>query len=249
MQGSRSETPFLSIVTVCYNAGTDLCRTMDSVAQQSFRNFEYIVVDGASTDQTPQILKERRSEIDVLISEPDSGIYNAMNKGIRAAKGKYLCFMNAGDTIHSPDTLARVFASLDGKDPDVIYGETHLVDKEGRFLRPRRLQAPRRLSKRSFLKGMLVCHQSFYPRRELAPMYDERYRYSSDYDWCLRILSASEYNHNTGLVLTDYLSEGMTTRHRQASLRERFVIMRRHFGWVRTLFAHLYIFFRLIFKR
>lgn len=249
MQGAKLERVLLSIITVCYNADQALVRTMDSVAEQTFRNFEYIIIDGASEDGTLQIIHERRAEVDQWISEPDTGIYNAMNKGIKMAKGEYLCFMNAGDCFHAPSTLSDLFASIGSQRPDVLYGQTNLVDNVGNYLRPRRLSAPKKLTKRSFLRGMLVCHQSFYPKRDLAPMYDESYRYSSDYDWCLNILGRSRSNYYSGLVLTDYLSEGMTTQHRRASLVERFKIMRKHFGIMPTLFAHFYITFRLIFHR
>lgn len=248
MQEAGSERVLLSIITVCYNAGDNLSRTMDSVREQSFPLKEYIVIDGASTDHTKAILKERRVEIDCLVSEPDLGIYNAMNKGLARAKGVYVCFMNAGDCFHSSDTLSELFHSLGDERPDVIYGETHLVNHEGVFIKPRRLKAPKYLTKNSFLKGMLVCHQSFYPKRDLAPFYDEQYRFSSDYDWCLNILSKSKTHFNSHLVLTDYLSEGITTQNRKASLIERYRIMRKHFGWFLTLLAHLYIAVRLLFK-
>lgn len=219
---------------------------MDSVASQTYRDFEYIIIDGASTDGTLELINARSPEVDQFISEPDTGIYNAMNKGLRLARGTYLCFMNAGDTFHAPDTLMQLFSSLGNQKPDILYGETNLVNSEGEFLKPRRLKAPKRLNKRSFLTGMHVCHQSFYPKRELAPEYDEHYRFSSDYDWCLKILDKAEVTYNSGLILTDYLSEGVTTRHRKASLIERYKIMCRHFGWYRAILAHFYIVLRAL---
>ncbi|WP_018357604.1 glycosyltransferase family 2 protein [Porphyromonas levii] len=245
MQGRKR----ISVVTICYNAYEELQYTLRSVAEQSYPFIEYIVVDGASTDGSNELFESYRADIDVLISEPDKGIYDAMNKGIKAATGDYLCFMNAGDTFHSTTTLEEVFAQVGTNHPDVIYGETDLVDTDRRFLRHRRLSAPLVLTKDSFLRGMLVCHQSFYPRRELAPLYNLSYRFSSDFDWCIRILKQSQRNHNTHLVLTDYLSEGVTTQNHKASLRERFQIMRYHYGLARTLLAHAYILLRSILKR
>lgn len=242
-------TKRISIVTICYNAFEELQYTLESVTEQSYPDIEYIVVDGASKDNSHELFEKYKAKIDILISEPDHGIYDAMNKGIKAATGDYLCFMNAGDTFHSPTTLEEVFAQVGNSSPDIIYGETDLVDAHRHFIRHRRLSAPKELTKMSFLRGMLVCHQSFYPRRELVPLYDLSYRFSSDYDWCIRILKESKSSHNTHLVLTDYLSEGVTTRNHRASLIERFHIMRYHYGLLLTLLSHAYILIRSITKR
>lgn len=235
------EHPTLSVITVCYNAHDELKKTIQSVATQTYPHIEYIVIDGASTDGTVELLREWADRIDHLVSEPDHGIYDAMNKGLALATGTYLCFLNAGDTFHTPTTVAEALEQVGTPLPGVIYGETNIVDAEGRYLRPRHHTAPEQLTYDSFRQGMLVCHQSFYARRDLAPRYDTRYRYSADYDWCLKILAQSTDNHYTHTVLTDYLSEGATTRHRYASLLERFRIMIRHYGLLGALTAHLRI--------
>lgn len=238
----------ISVITVCYNVAGEIGHTLQSVASQTYPHIQYIVVDGASTDGTVALIEQYQGNIDLFISEPDRGIYDAMNKGIQAATGDYLCFMNAGDTFHSPTTLSEVFAQIKSPLPDVIYGETNIVDENRQFLRPRRLSTPEQLTYRSFLKGMVVCHQSFYPRRDLVPCYNLGYRFSSDFDWCLNILSNAQHTYNSRLILTDYLSEGATTRNHRASLKERFKIMGRHYGWVKTLFAHLFFAFRWLVK-
>ena len=161
-----------------------------------------------------------------------------MNKGIKLATGDYLCFLNAGDGLHEDDTLLRIVHSLTGTIlPDVIYGETDIVDDEGHFLYKRRLSAPETLHWKSFKKGMLVCHQAFFARRELAleEPYDLQYRFSADFDWCIRIMKKAKVLHNTHLTLIDYLNEGMTTRNHKASLKERFHIMAKHYGLVSTV--------------
>ena len=173
-----------------------------------------------------------------------------MNKGIRLATGDYLCFLNAGDELHEDDTLLQMVHSLPaGPLPDVLYGETAIVDEEGHFLRMRRHAAPERLTWKSFRKGMMVCHQAFFARRELAVPYDLRYRFSADFDWCIRILKKSHCVHNTHLTLIDYQNEGMSTRHRRASLLERFRIMAHHYGWCSTVLRHIGFVFRLLYKR
>lgn len=194
-----------------------------------------------------------------LIREPDNGLYDAMNKAILAAKGDYLVFLNAGDTFHDTQVLQDVTDQLlrynPARLPAVMYGETDLVDDEGRFLRHRRLATPERLTSRSFLQGMVVCHQSFYVRADFARahLYDLQYRYSADYDWCIRIMKRAERRglslHNTHLILTDYLAEGMTTRNRRRSLKERFRIMSHHYGTFLAIAMHIWFIPRAIIKR
>ena len=238
----------ISVITVCYNAAKELRHTLQSVASQTYPHIQYIVVDGASTDSSLELIKEYQTDIDLLISEPDSGIYDAMNKGIKVATGDYLCFMNAGDTFHSPTTLADLFAQIHRPLPDVIYGETNIVDESRNFLRPRRLKTPQQLTYQSFLSGMVVCHQSFYPRRALISYYNLTYRFSSDFDWCLNILAKATQTYNSQMVLTDYLAEGTTTRNHRASLKERFRIMTHHYGWLKTFLAHFYFALRYLVK-
>ena len=247
----------VSVITICYNDACHLERTLRSVAaeKETFPSIQYIVVDGASTDETPALLSRFRETIDVLISEPDKGIYDAMNKGLKAATGDYVCFLNSGDKFHAKGQLEELFGGLEvlyaGHDlPGVVYGQTDIVDEAGVFLYQREPKAPKSLSHASFLRGMCVCHQSFYARRDLAEEYDaERYRLSGDFDWCLDILYKSKENYDSELTLTDYLSEGMTTRHRMASLKERLRIMIDHYGLLPALGAHLYFLLRLPFRR
>ena len=242
--------PLFSIITICYNAEATLEKTIQSVLAQTYPNVEYIVVDGASKDNTLAIINRYRPQLSKVVSEPDKGLYDAMNKGIGLATGNYLCFLNAGDTFFSANTLQEMVATLPAdKQPDVIYGETALVDAEGHFVRMRRLQAPEVLTWRSFRQGMLVCHQAFFARRELVPLYDLQYRFSADFDWCIRIMKQSHLLHNTHLTLVNYLDEGLTTRNQKASLKERFRIMAKHYGLFSTLLHHLWFVFRAIIKR
>lgn len=243
-------TPKFSVITVCYNAEATLEDTIQSVISQTYHHVEYIIVDGASKDRTMDIVNRYRDRISVVVSEPDKGLYDAMNKGIRLATGDYLCFLNAGDSFHEDDTLQQMVHSIHTLQlPDVLYGETELVDHEGHFLRMRRLQAPEHLTWKSFRQGMLVCHQAFFARRDLVMPYDLRYRFSADFDWCIKIMKKSKVLHNTHLTLIDYLAEGMTTRNHQASLKERFRIMARHYGWVSTVAHHAWFALRLLLKK
>lgn len=241
--------PRFSIITVTYNAEAVLEDTIQSIITQTYKNVEYILIDGGSTDRTLEIIASYRDHIHTLVSEPDHGLYDAMNKGITLATGDYLCFLNAGDCLHEDDTLLQMVHSLTGPAlPDVLYGETEIVDSQGHFLRRRRLAAPEQLDWKSFRQGMLVCHQAFFPRRDLVEPYDLTYRFSADFDWCIRIMKKSHTLHHTHLTLIDYLNEGMTTRNHRASLKERFRIMVRHYGWTSTLVHHAWFVVRLLYK-
>ena len=243
--------PKFSIITVTYNAEKVLEDTIQSVIFQTYRNVEYIIVDGASKDHTLEIVNKYHNRINKVISEPDKGLYDAMNKGIQLATGDYLCFLNAGDKFHDSETLQKVVHTLKDQElPDVIYGETAIVDEEGHFLHMRRLSAPEKLNWKSFKQGMLVCHQAFFARRELAidNLYDLRYRFSADFDWCIRLMKKAKCLHNTRLTLIDYLNEGMTTKNHKASLKERFCIMAKHYGLISTILHHGWFVIRLFYK-
>lgn len=242
--------PKFSIITVTYNAAQVLEDTIQSVITQTYKGVEYIIIDGGSKDGTLDIINRYKTHIHTVISEPDKGLYDAMNKGIGVATGDYICFLNAGDALHEDDTLLLMVHSITGEVlPDVLYGETQLVDEEGHFVRMRRLSAPEQLTWKSFQKGMLVCHQAFFARRELVEPYDLHYRFSADFDWCIRIMKKSHNLHNTHLTLIDYLNEGMTTRNHKASLKERFHIMCKHYGYVSTVLHHIGFVFRLLYRK
>ncbi len=255
----------ITVATVTWNAGDLIARTIHSVEAQTYGRVEHLIIDGNSHDNTLEHVhhyQERNSRASVrheivCISEPDNGLYDAMNKAIDMATGRYILFLNAGDTFHSPDTLALIAHAAEASAvlPAVIYGDTHLVDSEGRFLRSRRLSPPEHLNWRSFRDGMLVCHQAFFARTDLARLfhYDLRYRFSADFDWCIRIMREAEREAlplvNAHTVVADYLSEGMTTRHHKASLRERFRIMQHHYGLLTTLMQHAWFVVRSVTKK
>ena len=113
----------------------------------------------------------------------------------------------------------------------------------------RRLSTPEHLTWKSFQHGMLVCHQAFMPRRDLAVKYNLKYRFSADFDWCIRIMKRSHVLHNTHLTIIDYLNEGMTTRNHKASLKERFHIMCHHYGTASTIMRHMGFAVRMVYKK
>ena len=241
--------PRFSIITVTYNAEKVIEETIQSVITQTYKNYEYIIIDGASKDNTLSVIDKYKDMISSMVSEPDKGLYDAMNKGIATATGDYLCFLNAGDSFHEDDTLQLMVHSIDDNElPDVLYGETAIVNKEGHFLHMRRLQTPEKLTWKSFKQGMLVCHQAFFAKRSIAEPFDLSYRFSADFDWCIRVMKKAKTLHNTHITVIDYLDEGLTTQNHKASLKERFRIMAKHYGWISTVVHHIWFVLRLIVK-
>ena len=236
-------TPVISVITVCYNAEKEIVATLQSVKEQTFTEYEYIIIDGASKDKTLEVISQSGVTPTHLISERDKGIYDAMNKAIALAKGEYLMFLNAGDSLYSANTLQQI-ADVANGNPDVIYGDTAIVDVDRNYLHPRKLRPPKNLTSNSFKNGMLVCHQAFLPKRELVMPYDMAYRFSADFDWCVKILSKSKTCTQIEGFIVNYLEEGATTRNHLKSLRERFRIMCKHYGFFVTFIKHICFLFR-----
>lgn len=237
--------PLFSIITVSYNAASTLPATLASVREQTCRLYEYILIDGASADNTVKLASESGIEPMTIISEKDKGIYDAMNKGLGIATGDYVIFLNAGDSFHNAHTLQLIAdAIMDNDYPGIVYGQTQIVDSSRKRIGDRHLTAPADLTLDSFKNGMVVCHQAFIVLRKLVDNYDTRYRFSADYKWCIRCLQRSQRNCYIDRILIDYLSEGVTTANHRASLLERFRIMSHYFGFFPTLFRHVGFFIR-----
>ena len=243
--------PKFSIITVTYNAASVIMPTLESVIAQGYTDYEYILVDGGSKDDTVAIAKTSGIQFAHVISERDKGIYDAMNKGISLATGDYLCFLNAGDAFYAPDTLQTIAGAIADENelPDVLYGETAEVDDSRKFVRMRRLQAPEKLDWRSFRNGMLVCHQAFYARRGIAPMYDLKYHLSADVDWCIKVMKRAKKMVNVNATVVNYLQNGISLQCHRQSLIERFKIMSKHYGLLPTIGKQIWFVIRAIVKR
>ena len=273
----------ITYVTITYQAAKVLQRTLDSVLQQDYPEITHLIIDGASTDGTLEMVNdyiERSNAANnghkiLLMSEPDNGIYDAMNKGLRSLDGDYVCFLNAGDFLPAQDTVSRIVETISQRDdsfvspdtkglqgdcpqcdlPAVLYGDTDIVDAEGHFLHHRRLAPPEHLTWKSFRHGMLVCHQAFYARTDfaIATPYNQKYRYSADVDWCIRIMKAAAKENvpllNLHMVVVNYTEEGQTTLHHRESLLERYRVMESHYGRISTFFMHCWFVIRAVISR
>ncbi|MCH4147940.1 MAG: glycosyltransferase [Prevotella sp.] len=254
-----------TIITCTFNAEKVVQRTLESVLHQQYQQVEHLIIDGKSKDATMRLVNEYSAESKlkvvshdvIVVSEPDKGLYDAMNKGIQKAKGDYLVFLNAGDVFPSEHTLEKIASCVtEGEElPGVLYGDTDIVDINGRFIRHRRLSPPQNLSWHSFKNGMLVCHQAFYARTDIAKsnLYDLNYHYSADVDWCIRVMKEAANKglslRNVNAVIVNFLDGGMTTKNHRASLKERFHVMRVHYGLLTTLFMHGCFLFRSFLKK
>ena len=240
----------ITYVTITYQAAKVLQRTLDSVLEQDYPEITHLIIDGASTDGTIEMVNdyiERSNAADnghkvLLMSEPDNGIYDAMNKGLRSLDGDYVCFLNAGDFLPAPDIASRIngqCSTFNGQSPAVLYGDTDIVDGEGRFLHHRRLAPPENLTWKSFRHGMLVCHQAFYARTDfaIATTYNQKYRYSADVDWCIRIMKAAAKENVPLLNL-----------HMVVAI-ERYKVMESHYGRISTFLMHCWFAVRAVFKK
>lgn len=237
--------PKVSVITVVFNGETTIERTILSIVSQTYPNLEYLIVDGGSNDGTHAVVQKYIEKVSCFISEPDKGLYDAMNKGMAHATGDYFWFINSGDEIESAETLFDVFRSRLGA--DVYYGETVIVDEDGKALGLRRLSPPAKLTWKDFKRGMLVSHQSVIVHRRVCGMYNLKYRFSADYEWLLSALRNSHQVENTNIVLSRFLDGGLTKKNILPGLRERFHIMVKNYGIVSTIIHHVPISLKFIY--
>lgn len=172
-----------SVITVTRNNIEGLKKTHDSVVSQSSEDYEWLVIDGASTDQTREFLQSLRSPNLRWASEADTGIYNAMNKGIRDSRGEYLIFMNAGDQFYDPNVLSNISELIDTSSADLIYGDAVESDGDRQYHKP-----ARHPSLNAYV--MFTHHQAiFYKRLAIVDGYDESFRYGADWALTTKLLN------------------------------------------------------------
>ena len=232
----------ISIITVCYNAVETLPATLKSIEEQSSDEFEFVVVDGSSNDGTLLLLEEHSGLIDRMISEPDKGIYDAMNKGIKLSRGKFLWFLNAGDSFHDSSTIDSLFRKMNlNPEAAIFYGDAMLVDQNRKELGLRRGSAPGKLNLESLQFGMDVCHQAFLVKRDVCQLYYTSYPLAADIDWMIRILKQSGEVSKTYLIFCNFLVGGMSSENIYRSWIDRYKVLRKHFGFWRNLKNHFRI--------
>ena len=240
----KADCPRLSVITVVFNNADCIERTMRSVLDQSYPNIEYVLIDGQSTDGTLDKIKPYIPRISKFISEPDEGIYDAMNKGLALATGEYVLFMNSGDEIWARDTVENIFNTA--KDADIYYGETEMFSADWISLGRRRHQAPDTFDWKGFKMGMSICHQAIYIRRSITQSYDRQYQLSADIDWIIKAAKQARKIVNVQAYVAKYMVGGISKKRHRQSLKERFLIFVKHYGLLPTLYNHVRMAFRLI---
>jgi glycosyltransferase involved in cell wall biosynthesis len=236
--------PKISIITVVFNGELFIERTILSVINQTYENIEYIIIDGASKDSTLQIIKKYSDKIATLISEPDKGLYDAMNKGIHLATGDYIAFMNAGDMYFEYNTISMVFQNWN--DEDFLYGDTMLVDEKNEFY-PYHKTKPKQseMNCNCFQNGMVICHQSMFIKRTIVPLYNLKsvIKVACDLDWVIRATKECKSFKDSNVYIAKFLMGGVSNKNKfRVVLIERPLLIVKYFG----LWAVLKLFIKMI---
>lgn len=203
----------VSIITINYNNATGLERTIKSIVSQNHTDFEYLVIDGNSSDRSIDIIKENESRIDFWISEPDSGIYNAMNKGIKLAKGEYILFVNSGDVIQTQADIRGIIGQI--SDEDIIYFNLEIADSNVNYIK----SYPDQLDFKHFAEDSLPHTASFIKRELLVNYgyYSENMKIASDWAFfidavCLSKCTYKHVNETFSTFFIDGISSDATNR-------------------------------------
>ncbi|MDA3843103.1 MAG: glycosyltransferase family 2 protein [Candidatus Kapabacteria bacterium] len=220
----------LSIITVCLNEAKTIEKTLKSVIDQTFTDYEYIVIDGDSTDGTLEITDEFRDRIDIVISEPDTGIYNAMNKGIKKATGEYVFFLNAGDNFLNKHVLQLLFSKAPSA--DLVYCDMSVQINNGFVLRK---QTPKSITK-AFMYADSIPHQATFTKKEMFVKhanFDESYKVAADYELSLNLIFSQNISTEYyPLIISEYNLLGISAseEHRKQFFEERLKAQKKYLG-------------------
>jgi glycosyltransferase involved in cell wall biosynthesis len=206
--------PLISVVTVVFNGQFFLEKTIQSVIRQNYKNIEYIIIDGGSIDRTLDIIKKYDKQIDYWVSEPDNGIYDAMNKGIDLASGQWINFMNAGDCFYANEVINELLLEIDWQDKDFIYGD-HEVEY---FNKKKKIVKAGSISK--IWKGSQFCHQSVFTRLDQHKKYkfDLSYHIGADFKFFYKCYLKNARYHYTNKVIATITNGGVSDRNRIDSI-------------------------------
>lgn len=197
-------TDLVTIITVTYNAEKYIEQTIKSVIYQDYSNIEYIIIDGASSDGTVDIIKKYEKFITYWISEPDKGVYDAMNKGIDVATGKWINFMNAGDTFVSNFTVSTIMKKLQPTS-ELVYGDSFLISKtEKQYRKAKNID--------NFFNGIPFCHQALFAKRAILNKYkfNTFYSIAADYDFILKAFTVKHHYQYVDIPVCNFLDDGLS---------------------------------------
>lgn len=218
----------LSIITINYNNSEGLERTINSIINQSFSDFEYLVIDGASNDDSVDIIKKYSDKISYWISEKDTGVYNAMNKGIRQATGEYLLFINSGDVLYTEDVFTKVFDAKPKQ--DLVYGDLHRIFPNGH---KDIVRMPNHVSVLHMLRATLT-HPTTFIKRELFNkygLYREDLKITSDWAFFLKLFAFTDVTQkHLPIVIASFEMNGLSSNNADTVSDERFKVIQDSFS-------------------
>ena len=217
------DTPTLSIITVNLNNHDGLKRTIDSVISQTFTDYEWIVIDGGSTDGSRELIEQYQDYFSYWCSESDKGIYNAMNKGIAHSNGKWLQFLNSGDWLYENNTLEKVFNRK--WECDIVYGNMIWV-KNG-------VKSPRTYTDKlrfSYLLVQTINHQSSFYKRELfdSTKYDETFRIASDWAMQMKLILENKRFEHINQFITFFDGSGIGSQSNETVFHEKYLMFEKY---------------------
>jgi glycosyltransferase involved in cell wall biosynthesis len=209
----------LSIITINLNNCDGLKKTLKSVFIQEYHDYELIIIDGGSTDGSVEVIKEYKNKIHYWVSEPDNGVYHAMNKGIEKAQGEYLFFLNSGDTLYSENTLSKILDT--SPQEQILYGDTYIISANNKKMIKK---YPSELTLNFFYNSAL-CHQASFLKRNLfndIGLYSEEYKLASDWLFTIEaiILRNVSYRH-LDIVVSNYDLSGISFVQKEQLTMER----------------------------
>lgn len=213
--------PMVSVITISYNAAKEIGKTIESVLAQTFTDYEYVFIDGNSGDDTLAAIESYRAQFESrgigyrVSSEPDKGIYDAMNKGVRAARGKWVLMLNAGDRLVDERVLADVFSEEQAA-ADIVYGDAVLQDENHYAI-------AKAQPLETITQGMPLCHQCVFVKQEVLVQYgfDLRYRLAADYHQLLRCYVDGKVFRYVPRLISVYDVSGVSERNFSATLAEQ----------------------------
>ena len=223
-KASTPERPLITVVTVVSNGEKTLEQTIQSVVNQTYANVEYIIIDGASTDGTLDIIKKYEDKIDYWQSEPDKGIYDAMNKGIGLATGEWINFMNAGDCFCNKNVLSNIFIMRNVSIFDIVYGNP--IDSNGKSIKQ---YAPTKLN--LFLARM-VCHQAIFAKKTcfIENLFNCKYKLIADRVWLHNLVKQKTKIKSLNINIVVYDCTGVSQNY-NAVFNEVLTFQKNEFGY------------------
>ncbi len=233
---SEATTLTLSIITVCFNDQDNLAKTLNSIRSQGYKYIQSIIIDGGSKDNTKTLIQSNLDIINYWISEPDAGLYDAMNKGLKQVHGDYVLFLNAGDIFHNTSVVAHAMQSAGGA--DLLYGDAIIVYEDGSYKSPLHKVTPKSLNWQDFKNGMVVCHQAIFAKPTITATYNIDYKIAADIDWAIRTIRQAKSIQYLSIIICDFQTGGLSSKKRSLALKERWIILEKYFGTWNTIISH-----------